>query len=285
MPGTDDEEGLVHNDLVTREAAFFDDDGASTFPIPNDNVPSPIQDERMEVDGGDSQSGDRASSPLPTRTARRLRNPRIEFVFNELTGDFVESYPTIYLSRRPAQPEQNLRRSTCPPGSPPNPNAAYLQLAQVSHPDAKKKKSKDTKNRDKTLGAAVPRKRARNDDDTAQLKDNSAPKKPKLKETIVIDEDKRGFLCLSGFILSQFLFLAAVATKAICKCGPGPSKPPPVTLGVSGGGFGEKVPPLVKVVRNGVKSIGVLVVDKDFGEFVEFDKSYWSKSIAPFVGE
>ncbi len=37
--------------------------------------------------------------------------------------------------------------------------------------------------------------------------------------------------------------------------------------------------------RNGVKSICVLVVDKDFGEFVEVDKSYWSKSVAPFVGE
>ncbi len=80
-------------------------------------------------------------------------------------------------------------------------------------------------------------------------------------------------------------FLAAVATKVVHKHGPGPTKLPPVTLGMSGGGFGEKVPPSVKVVQNGVKSIGVLVVDKDFGAFVEVDKSYWSKAIVPFVGE
>ncbi len=41
----------------------------------------------------------------------------------------------------------------------------------------------------------------------------------------------------------------------------------------------------MKPIKNGVKSIGVLVVDKDFGNFVEVDKSYWSKDIAPFVGE
>ncbi len=56
-------------------------------------------------------------------------------------------------------------------------------------------------------------------------------------------------------------------------------------MGVSGGGFGEKVPSSAKPVKNGVKSIGVLVVDKDFGNFVEVDKSYWSKEVAPFVGE
>ncbi len=75
------------------------------------------------------------------------------------------------------------------------------------------------------------------------------------------------------------------ATPVIRKRGPGLSKPPPVTLGVSGGGFGEKVPSTAKAVRNGVKSIGVLKVAQDFGEFVEVDKSYWSKAVAPFVGE
>ncbi len=73
--------------------------------------------------------------------------------------------------------------------------------------------------------------------------------------------------------------------KVVRRCGPGLSKPPPVTLGVSGGGFGEKVPSLAMVVKDGIKSLGVLVVDKDFGDFVEVDKSYWSKAVAPFVGE
>ncbi len=54
---------------------------------------------------------------------------------------------------------------------------------------------------------------------------------------------------------------------------------------MSGGGFGKKVPSLAKVMKNGTKSIGVLVVDKDFGDFVEVDNSYWSKAVAPFVGE
>lgn len=81
------------------------------------------------------------------------------------------------------------------------------------------------------------------------------------------------------------LFLAVVATKAVRKRGPGPSKPPPVTLGVSGKGFGEKVPSSAKAVKNGIKTIGVLAVDKDFGNFIEVDKSYWNKEVAPFVGE
>ncbi len=79
--------------------------------------------------------------------------------------------------------------------------------------------------------------------------------------------------------------LAAVATKAVHKRGPGPSKPPPVTLGVSGKGFGEKVPSSAKLVKNGIKTIGVLSVDKDFGDFVEVDKAYWNKEVASFVGE
>ncbi|KAK0498530.1 hypothetical protein EDD18DRAFT_1351236 [Armillaria luteobubalina] len=39
------------------------------------------------------------------------------------------------------------------------------------------------------------------------------------------------------------------------------------------------------VVKDSVKSIGVLVVSRDFGEFVEVDKALWNKKIAPFVGE
>ncbi len=81
------------------------------------------------------------------------------------------------------------------------------------------------------------------------------------------------------------LFLVVRATPVIRKRGPGPSKPPPVTLGVSGGGFGEKVPSTAKALKNGIKSIGVLKVDRDFGDFVQVDERYWSKAVAPFVGE
>ena len=58
-----------------------------------------------------------------------------------------------------------------------------------------------------------------------------------------------------------------------------------MTLGVSGGGFGEKVPPLAKVIKNGLKSIGVVEVEEDFGDFVKVDGRYWNKEVAPFVGE
>ncbi len=58
-----------------------------------------------------------------------------------------------------------------------------------------------------------------------------------------------------------------------------------MTLGVGGGGFGEKVPPLAKAIKNGLKSIGVLEVKEDLGEFVKVDGRYWNKEVAPFVGE
>ncbi len=76
-----------------------------------------------------------------------------------------------------------------------------------------------------------------------------------------------------------------MCVTAIHKWGPGPAKPPPVTLGVSGQGFSEKVPLSAKVVKNGIKTIGILTIDKDFGEFIEVDKAYWNKEVAPFVGE
>ncbi len=45
------------------------------------------------------------------------------------------------------------------------------------------------------------------------------------------------------------------------------------------------MPSSAKVVTNGIATIGVLSVDKDFGDFVEVDKAYWNKEVAPFVGE
>ncbi len=75
------------------------------------------------------------------------------------------------------------------------------------------------------------------------------------------------------------------ATPIVWKCGPGPSKPPPITLGISGGGFGEKVLSTTKAIQNGIKSISVFKVDKEFGEFMEVDKSYWTKAVMPFIGE
>ncbi|PBK79150.1 hypothetical protein ARMGADRAFT_1041004 [Armillaria gallica] len=225
----------------------------------------------MDLDKDEPPSDDEEMSPPPTNIARRLRQePRISFVFDEITGDFVKSYPTIFLPRPTVPPasSQDLRRSARSRGSPVNPDATYLKAVLGSKVDAKKNKNKDAKGKDRATEAKAPRKRARTEDNTTQLKDKPASKKPKLKETIIIDEDE-----------------PAVATKVVRRRGPGLSRPPPVTLGISGGGFGEKVPSSARVVTNGVKSIGVLVIDQDFGDFVEVDKSYWSKAVAPFVGE
>ncbi len=124
----------------------------------------------------------------------------------------------------------------------------------------------------------------RDDSEEAQIVEKPATKR--LKSRKAPDAANDGALSLSEMPnISDFCLPAVRATPAIHKHGPGPSKPLPVTLGVSGGGFGEKVPSLAKVVWNSVKSIGMLIVDKDFGDFVEIDKSYWSKAVAPFMGE
>ncbi|PBK87480.1 hypothetical protein ARMGADRAFT_1085503 [Armillaria gallica] len=260
FPGTDDEEEQVQGDLV--EDSRIEDEIAGT-----DGEDGDVQSQAEE----DAQSSDDATSPSPTNMARRLRHePKISFVFNDTTGDFVESYLTIFLSRPVAPPSQSqdLQRSVRSNTSPVNCNTAYLKTAQSSQSDVTKKKKKDVKGKGQATETKAPRKRARTEDDTTQVKDKLASKKPKLKEIVVIDGDE-----------------PAVATKAIHRRGPGLSRLPPVTLGISGGGFGEKVPSSAKVVSNGVQSIGVLMVDNDFGDFVEVNKSYWSKEVAPFVGE
>ncbi|KAK0245021.1 hypothetical protein EDD85DRAFT_943382 [Armillaria nabsnona] len=268
--GTDEEEDQVPGDLVTGDTSFFEDDGASSdLPGPDGDMTTPGQDEQMEIDEGD-QSSDRVSSPPPLNKAHRLcQAPKISFIFNKATGDFANPHPTIFLPRpaAPPAPAQDLRRSTCSHVSPVNPNAAYLEAAQGSKSDLNKKK-KDSKCKDNVAKSTIPQKQARPDEKDTQVKARPTLKKLKLKELIVLDEDE-----------------PAIATKVVRKCGPGPSQPLPVTLGVSGGGFSEKVPSSAKVVKARIKSIGMLVVDKDLGDFVEVDKSYWSKAVAPFVGE
>ncbi|PBK78954.1 hypothetical protein ARMGADRAFT_1041150, partial [Armillaria gallica] len=192
----------------------------------------------------------------------------ISFVFNDTTGDFVESYLTIFLSRPVAPPSQSqdLRRSVRLNTSPVNRNAAYLKTAQSSKSDTKKKK-KDSKSKDKAPKVAVPHKRTRDDDDRSQAVDKPAVKKLKSKDINTADDK------------------VVRATPAVRKRGPGPTRPPAVTLGVGGGGFGEKVPSTAKAIKDGLKSIGVLEVEEDFGTFVKVDGRYWNKEVAPFVGE
>ncbi|PBK85978.1 hypothetical protein ARMGADRAFT_1035958 [Armillaria gallica] len=172
LPGTDDEQEQIQEDLVED---------------------SHIEEEVAGTDGEDGDVGE-ATSPPPTNLARRLRQePRISFVFDDVTGDFVESHPTIFLPRPIAPPaaSQDLRRSARSQGSPFNPDAAYLKAVQGSKVDAtKKKKKKDVKGKGHATETKAPHKRARPEDDTSQVKDKPASKKPKLKETVVIDGDE-----------------------------------------------------------------------------------------------
>ncbi|PBK80349.1 hypothetical protein ARMGADRAFT_1092315 [Armillaria gallica] len=165
-----------------------------------------------------------------------------------------------------SKPAQQLQIGSSSHTSPTHPTAAYFKAIQSSKPDAKKQR-KDMKNKDKTLEVAVPHKCVRTEDEASQTVDKPALKKLKLKDH-----------CFDKVEVIH-------ATPVIRKCGPRLSKPLPVTLGVRGGGFGEKVLSTAKAVRNGIKSIGVLKVNQDFDDFVEIDKSYWSKAVMPFVGE
>ncbi|PBK80343.1 hypothetical protein ARMGADRAFT_1092290 [Armillaria gallica] len=257
LPGTDDEEEQAQEDLV--KAGRVDDEVAGTNGEDGD---------LRGQDEDDASSSDEATSPPPTNMARRLhQEPKISFVFDEATGDFIESHPTIFLPRPavPTSQSQVPRRSARSHVSPVNSTTAYLKTAQSSKLSNKKKK-RDAKGKDKASEVAIPCKHARNEDEASQTIDKPAAKKLKSKDR-QIDE------------------VAVRPTPVVRRCGPGLSKPPPVTLGVSGGGFGEKVPSTATAIRNSIKSIGVLKVDNDFGEFVEIDGSYWSKAIAPFVGD
>ncbi|PBK89504.1 hypothetical protein ARMGADRAFT_1083491 [Armillaria gallica] len=247
LPGTDDEEECIQEDMVeTRqdEVAFLRNDG--DLQGQDDDSPAPPQDDSVATAEQDVQSSEEASPP-PMR--HRRTKPRISFVFDDLTGDFVDSDPTIFLPRLAILPatSQDLRQSARSHTSPSNPTAAYLKLAQGSKPDMKKQK-RDTKGKDKASEIAVPRKCVRNEDEGLQTLDKPAAKKLKSKG--------RPLTRSKLFMLLQ-----------------------------SGGGFGEKVPSTAKAINHGIMSIGVLKVDKDFGEFVEVDKSYWSKAVVPFVGE
>ncbi|KAK0473865.1 hypothetical protein IW261DRAFT_1569228 [Armillaria novae-zelandiae] len=76
-----------------------------------------------------------------------------------------------------------------------------------------------------------------------------------------------------------------VTTQVHHPRGPSQIRPPLANMGVQGGGFREEVPSDCKAVKDSLKTIGVLIVLRDFGKFVEVDKALWNKKVAPFVGE
>ncbi|KAK0197661.1 hypothetical protein F5146DRAFT_1156390 [Armillaria mellea] len=263
--------GTVAHSFRPREPLFLsgtdeEDEGIRGSSVEDDRA----GEEVAGTDGEDADKGDRIedeASPPPSNKPRRLRKPRVAFVFDDITGDFLDSYPTIFLSRPeiPSAQRQDPRRSTCHPSSS-NPDAAYLKLAQKPQVDLKKKHRKDSKGKGKGE-ATASRKRSRDDESDIQIMERPVTKKLKSQNATVGNDD------------------AVRATPAVQRRGPGLSKLPPVSLGVSGGGFGERVPQDFQAIDDGVESIGVLVVEEDFGNFVKVDGRLWNKQVAPFVGE
>ncbi len=116
------------------------------------------------------------------------QDPEISFVFDDITGDW-DPYPTIFLPRPQCSvpSEQELRRSSCPHASPVGPDAAYLAAAQG--PQTKKDK-KNEKSKSKGPDTAAPRKCARREDINEETTERPAPKKPKVKDVVVVSDDE-----------------------------------------------------------------------------------------------
>ncbi|KAK0194802.1 hypothetical protein F5146DRAFT_1132197 [Armillaria mellea] len=149
-----------------------------------------------------------------------------------------------------------------------NPDATYLKLVEGSKLDSRKKDKKDSKGKGKVKAeTTASRKRSWDDEDGGPILEKPVTKKQKSQGAKVVDEK------------------VIHAMPVIQKCGPGLSKLPPVSLGVSGGGFGELVLKEFHPVNHGVESIVVLVVEEDLGDFVKVNGQLWNKQVAPFVGE
>ncbi len=143
------------------------------------------------------------------KLARHLyQELRILFILDDVTGDFIKSHPTIFLPRPAVPPasNQDLRRSVRSHTSPVNPFTAYLKTIQGSKSEVMKKKKKDAKSKDQASGAKASHKCARTKEDATQVKDKPAPKNPKLKETVVIEDDECGFFLFFLRPLLNILF-------------------------------------------------------------------------------
>ncbi len=138
----------------------------------------------MEGEDGNGGADNKAdsdgdSSPIPT-VARRLQKPQVQFVFDNITGDF-NPYPTIFLPRLVVPPAQGTKSVT-----------------------TKKKKKTDPKSKDKLTSTSVPHKRPRDDDDNAPVIAKPASKKQKSNDCKV-SGDKGMKISGVSIILANFL--------------------------------------------------------------------------------
>ncbi|KAK0183541.1 hypothetical protein F5146DRAFT_1151969 [Armillaria mellea] len=190
---------------------------------------------------------DTATSPPPATSVWRHCQPIIKFMFDDVTGDFLEAHLTIFLTRPPSQDQDKEiepHRSTWPHILPPTLNVPQnpMDKGTKKHktPRSTSQDKKDSKGKEKT-GVSLKRTRFANEEVPAG--DQPATKKSKGSKGMV----------------------AVCATPIVQKRGPGLSKLPPVSLGVSGGGFGENVSKDFEPIDDDLKSVGVLVVEADYG--------------------
>ncbi|KAK0184129.1 hypothetical protein F5146DRAFT_1145771 [Armillaria mellea] len=217
----------------------------------NDNLASilPGGDEVSEAEASLQDIVATITSPLlakaPSRSKPHLLTTKTAFIFDADTGELMLTPLSSFLD--PQLP--NLKTA----------------LLDVTQP---KKDQKASKSKFQDSEVAAPRKHGREDDEGAAKTGKHSSKKPRLQLVEEISDDE-----------------PVVATKVVRKRGPGLSKLPPISLGVSGGGSGEHVPKVFQPVNDGIKSIGVLVVEEDLGDFIKVDGRLWNKQVAPFVGE
>ncbi|PBK68364.1 hypothetical protein ARMSODRAFT_1019924 [Armillaria solidipes] len=257
-PGTDDEEEQSCGVMVDEEHVEESGSEGGASQGQEDDAPTPPLNNPIDVDWEPTWQSDDDSSPPPTMVHRQKH--KILFMFDDTTGDFEDPHPTIFLPRHPTPQDQEPHRSTHPRASPVDPDATYLKMTQGSKSSGNKKdkknhaessNKKDAKGKKKELASL---KRARNDDDDSQPVDMPVTKKLKSKDAKVDEAE------------------VVHATPAFQKHGPALSKPPAMIMGISGGGIGEKIPSTVKPIKDGLKSIGVLVVEEDYGKFVKYTK-------------
>ncbi|KAK0184128.1 hypothetical protein F5146DRAFT_1145763 [Armillaria mellea] len=252
--GMDDDDKNANNNK-----SFDESTGATVIPLSAAATVPMVFDQIID--------DDTAASPPPATSVWCHHQPVIKFVFDDVIGDFLEAHPTIFLTRPPSQdqdkeiePHHSTRPHILPPtlNIPQNPMDKGTKKHKT--PRSTSQDKKDSKGKEKT---GVSLKCARFADEEVPAGDQPATKKSKGSKGMV----------------------AVHVTPIVRKQGPGLSKLPPILLGVSGGGFGENVSEDFEPIDDGLKSVRVLVVEADYGDFVKVDGHLWNKSVAPFVGE
>ncbi|KAK0503603.1 hypothetical protein EDD18DRAFT_1346468 [Armillaria luteobubalina] len=258
LPGPDPvAEGSVASTSRRRTPLFF---------------PGTDDEEEIETPKETAKGKEKEVFPSTEEDEDEFQGPEVPSTFMDIDEDDIESPPPTNIAWRfqspiPAGPPSITVSEVRPRLSihHTDPNSAFFKLLGAP-PAAKPKKNSRRKPKFDNPPPA-PDDSAAEGTAKASCSSKKASKPLKDKETVDVPKG------------------AVVATKVNRPRGPSRIRPPLATMGIQMGGFGEEVPADLKAVKDGVKSIGVLVVSRDFGGFVEVDKALWNKKVAPFVGE